>query len=479
MEVNSSPNEKRAASILYSAPSVDHDGGNKPDTEADIHSVSSTNIEVGPERNGQAPIQPEEAAQEQPSRAIKVRRFIIKFIQTYWFLMGLAVVIVLAWRFPGVAKKDGVIHSEWSIKWGAVIVIFLISGLSLRTRTLAKTVVRVRLHLMIQIISLIIIPFTVYGIALLFATVNLPINHMLLLGLVIAGCTPTTVSSNVVMTRNAKGNEASALMNAALGNVLGIFVSPALMSVFEKDTRIAPSTNAHGSLDYIDVLKNLGLTILVPLVVGQIIQWLFPRQVAAIKEKCRLGDINSLALLALVWSVFSDAIASNSFSAVGATDIVAIAVINAGFYISFSLFCMAAARLPLPRSIKTPEWVKKLRYSRADTVAIMYCGATKTVAMGVPLVSVLYQDAPAGIVGVLTTPLLLYHVEQLILGNIELFILKAWVERGEKKQEKQSLLPATGDDEHDIGLHEIDNASEPHTPDATLPTHNSNTPPHY
>jgi hypothetical protein len=34
------------------------------------------------------------------------------------FLMGLAVVIVLAWRFPGVAKKDGVIHSEWSIKWG-------------------------------------------------------------------------------------------------------------------------------------------------------------------------------------------------------------------------------------------------------------------------------------------------------------------------------------------------------------------------
>jgi hypothetical protein len=32
--------------------------------------------------------------------------------------MGLAIVIVLAWRFPGVAKKDGVIHSEWSIKWG-------------------------------------------------------------------------------------------------------------------------------------------------------------------------------------------------------------------------------------------------------------------------------------------------------------------------------------------------------------------------
>lgn len=95
---------------------------------------------------------------------------------------------------------------------GAVIVIFLISGLSLRTRILAKTIMRVRLHLLIQCISLILIPFTVYGIALLFATVNLPINSMLLLGLVIAGCTPTTVSSNVVMTKNAKGNEASGML---------------------------------------------------------------------------------------------------------------------------------------------------------------------------------------------------------------------------------------------------------------------------
>jgi sodium/bile acid cotransporter 7 len=142
-------------------------------------------------------------------------------------------------------------------------------------------------------------------------------------------------------------------------------------TVFEKDTRISPSTSAHGSLDYVDVLKNLGLTILAPLVVGQFIQWLFPNKVEAIKEKCRLGDINSLALLALVWSVFSDAIASNSFSAVGATDIVAIAIINAGFYISFSLLCLTAARLPLPRWIKTPNWVKRLRYSREDTVAVM------------------------------------------------------------------------------------------------------------
>jgi hypothetical protein len=84
MELNSSSNEKKAASISYPPPSVVHEGGSKSDIGADIHSVSSTNIEVEPERNEQAPTQPEAAAPEQPSRAIKVKRFIFKFIQTYW-----------------------------------------------------------------------------------------------------------------------------------------------------------------------------------------------------------------------------------------------------------------------------------------------------------------------------------------------------------------------------------------------------------
>lgn len=89
------------------------------------------------------------------------------------------------------------------------MVIFLISGLSLRTKILAETILRIRLHLLIQVINLIIIPFTVFGLVLLFFKCHMDINSMLLLGVVIAASTPTTVSSNVVMTKNAKGNEAS------------------------------------------------------------------------------------------------------------------------------------------------------------------------------------------------------------------------------------------------------------------------------
>jgi sodium/bile acid cotransporter 7 len=36
----------------------------------------------------------------------------------YWFLLGLAVVIMLAWLFPDVSRKGGYVRAEWSIKWG-------------------------------------------------------------------------------------------------------------------------------------------------------------------------------------------------------------------------------------------------------------------------------------------------------------------------------------------------------------------------
>ncbi|KAI9019273.1 putative sodium bile acid cotransporter [Phycomyces nitens] len=300
------------------------------------------------------------------------------FARKYWFILGLGVSIGLAAYFPDVGRKGGYIRAEWSIKWGAVILIFLISGLSLKTQTLAETVLRVRLHFLIQIISLAIIPFFVFGLVLLLFKIQLPINSLLLVGVVIAASTPTTVSSNVVMTENAHGNGASALMNAALGNVLGIFISPLLVSVFQGPLlRAIPGGDKDQDgtkpIDFAQVLTQLGLTVLVPLIVGQIIQWIFPTQVAKIKAKCYLSEVSSIALLTMVWSVFSDTIYAGSFSSVHSTDMLIIVVLNAILYILFSILCLVLARLPLPAGIRTPWFIERLRYSREDTVAVMVC----------------------------------------------------------------------------------------------------------
>jgi hypothetical protein len=140
MSSESSLNDKKAESISYPPPTLVQEGGNKSDIGVDILSMSSLDIER-PDGNGQAPTEVEQVKEEQkPSRATKFKKFMKTFIKQYWwvatyrsipftnrslnnilhrrFLMGLGIVIVLAWRFPGIAKKDGVIHSEWSIKWG-------------------------------------------------------------------------------------------------------------------------------------------------------------------------------------------------------------------------------------------------------------------------------------------------------------------------------------------------------------------------
>lgn len=76
--------------------------------------------------------------------------------------------------------------------------------------------------------------------------------------------------------------------------------------------------------------------------------------------------------------------------------------------------------------------------------------------MGVPLINVLYSSGDPGTVGVLSTPLLLYHVEQLILGNIEVEILKKWVTSGEKKRaaKEQELTEASRDEEENGANHD-------------------------
>ena len=167
-----------------------------------------------------------------------------------------------------------------------------------------------------------------------------------------------------------------ALMNAALGNVLGIFVSPALLQVFQQPLIDATPENdtsntVDGTIDFVSVLKQLGITVLVPLVVGQIIQWISPEKIAKFKVKCRLSDVSSIMLLTLVWSVFSDAIYAGSFGNVKAVDIVAIAIINAGFYILFSSTCWFLAYLPVPQWMPYKRIFERLRYSREDTVAVM------------------------------------------------------------------------------------------------------------
>lgn len=139
----------------------------------------------------------------------KIRKTLSSLFQKYWFLLGLGLVIGLAWAFPQVGKTNGTIQAQYTIKWCAVIIIFLLSGLGIDVRVMPKVIMQWRLHLVVQGINFLVLPFIMYGVVLFFITVGAQLDSVVYKGWIIAMSTSTTVSSNVVMTRNAKGSDSS------------------------------------------------------------------------------------------------------------------------------------------------------------------------------------------------------------------------------------------------------------------------------
>lgn len=119
----------------------------------------------------------------------------LKLLKELWFIIGLIIVIVLAYLFPKVGSSTGPLYAKYTIKMGCVFIIFLLSSLSLPLKKLLNDILNYRLHLSTQIYSLILVPFFIFGIALLLNEAS--INQTLILGLIVMGCVPTSNSINV------------------------------------------------------------------------------------------------------------------------------------------------------------------------------------------------------------------------------------------------------------------------------------------
>lgn len=353
---------------------------------------------------------------------------IASFWSKYWFLIGLGAVTGIAAAYPPLAH---LIKSEYTVSYAAVCLIFLISGLSLKSKVIFTAVLDFKVHLLTQAFSLGVTPAIGLAVAkLLLLSDSFDVN--LAIGLTVAISTPTTISSNVLMTKQCGGNESAALVNAVIGNILGVFVSPALIFAFLKTI----STDAkYASIDYSGVFIKLMITVIAPLIVGQGIQFAFPQTTAKIVKMRNpsLAIINSSLLLLLVWSVMCETFSNNAFSQVNSTSLIGVIFVDLGLFILFS------------SSIFMIAWLSGL-YSKQDVIAIVMCGATKTVALGIPMINVLFQGNPA--IGVLSLPLLIYHSEQLIVGSFLVQIFAKWNrEIVDGEQEDAAAVPVVDAEE--------------------------------
>ena len=194
--------------------------------------------------------------------------FLWWWLQDQWFLVALALVIVIASQVQ-VAPSQQALKTT-VVSYLCVSLIFLLTGLTLPTRALLENYSRWKLHLFVQGQCFLMTSAIIFGIVSACATNPDFMDPGLLVGLIFMGCVATTITSNVVMTRTAHGNVALTVVQSTIRNAISPFISPALVSMYTSTgawyTEILPKEKGGYAEIYRRVFKMLGLSIFVPLV---------------------------------------------------------------------------------------------------------------------------------------------------------------------------------------------------------------------
>ncbi|KAA8648142.1 uncharacterized protein ATNIH1004_004025 [Aspergillus tanneri] len=347
------------------------------------------------------------------------------FILHQWLLIGQGVVCILAYYFPDVAKHGGVIRSEYSILYGAMALIFFISGLSIPRQKLFLHLLNWRLHVLVQVFSFLFIPTVMLAIVhiILAGDPHGRIDRALLAGYIFTACIPTTIASNVVMTRSASGDEAAALVEVLIANLLGPFITAAWTVTVLPDTpEFAPWRNGDGDLKdmYRNVFKQLGLSVLLPLVVGQLVRWTCPERTAQVLQKYHIPKIGT------VWAL----------QTLSATSIVFVVCFNIALYIFLTIVCFYISRPPrfLSAGFAGAQQIFK-RISPEETIAVCFCGPAKSTALGIPLLYAMWTQVDLFTKAKTSVPVLLYTTEQICVAHFFVHVFLRWHRSVHEKSE--------------------------------------------
>ncbi|KAE8349980.1 putative sodium bile acid cotransporter [Aspergillus coremiiformis] len=365
---------------------------------------------------------------------------ILLFILHQWLLIGIGVVCLLAYYFPNVAKHGGIIRSEYSILYGAMAVIFIISGLSIPRQKLLLHFTNWRLHILVQAISFLFIPSLVLAVvhAILAGDPEGRIDRAVLAGYILTACIPTTIASNVVMTRAAGGDDAAALVEVLIANFLGPFITAGwTITLLPETAEFNPWRNGNEDLSamYRGVFKQLGLSVLIPLIVGQLVRWTWPDQTATVLQKYHIPKIGTGCLLLLVWSTFSSCFASGALQSLSAQSIVFVVCFNLVLYVFLTVVCFYLSR---PPGFLCGGFAGKYIFKRIppeETIAVCFCGPAKSTALGIPLLYAMWAPVDLYLKAKTSVPVLLYTTEQVCIAHFFVHLFRRWNARVKAKMD--------------------------------------------
>jgi sodium/bile acid cotransporter 7 len=295
------------------------------------------------------------------------------------FTATILAVVVLAVVLP--CRGEG---AEW-VGVGsnvAIAVLFFLQGARLSRAAVLSATLHWRLHVIILAATFLVFPLLGLALGLLLGTL---LPQPLYIGVLFLCCLPSAVQASVVFTSVAGGNVAAALCSASLSSILGIVLTPLLGGLL---------LQAHSELS-VSGIRSIALHLLLPFVIGQIVQGAISGWMRRHENLVR--TIDRISVYLMVYAVISAATISGAWSLLPASGLLILVFVDAALLVTMLSFTAFAARC--------------FGLSRRDEIAIVFCGSKKSLVTGIPMASMLF---PAATPGLIVLPLMIFHQLQLM-----------------------------------------------------------------
>ncbi len=267
----------------------------------------------------------------------------------------------------------------------AIAALFFLHGARLPRESIIAGLLHWRLHLTILACTFVLFPL--FGLVLR-PLAGWALTPELYIGVLFLCALPSTVQSSIAFTSIAGGNISAAVCAAALSSILGVFLTPLLMTLL---------AGAQGAMaNPLHAVGAIMLQLLVPFVAGHLLRPWIARRVERQRALLRYTDQGTILLV--VYAAFGESVTGGLWSKTPGSALLATALV--------SVLLLAIAMPGI-------TWLaRRLGFSRQDEIPIVLCGSKKSLATGVPIAKVLFAG---GSLGAIVLPIMIYHQLQLIV----------------------------------------------------------------
>jgi sodium/bile acid cotransporter 7 len=298
------------------------------------------------------------------------------------FTLALVTTVLLASFLPARGAATALFDTLTTI---AIGLLFFLHGAKLSRDAIRAGATHWRLHLLVFGCTFALFPLL--GLALRPVLQPL-VTPALYTGVLFLCVLPATVQSAIAFTSMARGNVPAAVCSASASTMLGVFVTPVLVSLL-----VVPQSSAAGSLDSVGRIL---LQLMLPFALGHLARPWIGDWVA--RRKQILGFVDRGSILLVVYTAFSAAVIEGLWKQVPWQALAGLLVV-CGVLLGIALFL-------------TGWLARRLGFDKADEITIVFCGSKKSLASGIPMAKVLFA---AHAVGAIVLPLMLFHQMQLMV----------------------------------------------------------------